>query len=174
MPGLMTFSATLRETGRVDMTHPLPVSHKVLRGMMLDVTEQRRLENDLAQAQKLESVGRLAAGVAHEVGNPLNSILAVTQALQRRLGDSTSAEDLKLISNEVARASRTLQQMTRLARPARKAMARLNLNDVAQTTVELMRFDRRARGHEIVTEFAPDLPATWAHADELSQVFLNL
>ncbi len=67
--------------------------HKVLRGMMLDVTDQRRLENDLAQAQKLESVGRLAAGVAHEINTPVQFVSDSVSFVREAMNDLSQIVD---------------------------------------------------------------------------------
>jgi signal transduction histidine kinase len=67
--------------------------HKVLRGMMLDVTDQRRLENDLAQAQKLESVGRLAAGVAHEINTPVQFVADSVSFVREAMDDLSDIVD---------------------------------------------------------------------------------
>jgi signal transduction histidine kinase len=67
--------------------------HKVLRGMMLDVTDQRRLENELAQAQKLESVGRLAAGVAHEINTPVQFVSDSVSFVREAMDDLSQIVD---------------------------------------------------------------------------------
>lgn len=143
-------------------------------GIGHDITELAWLQAQAAEREKAAAMGVMAAGVAHEVGNPLNSILAITQALQRRLKDSAVQEDLRLVAEEVARVSRTLREMTRLARPARRSVRNVQVNDVIVSTLDLLRFDPRARRHEIVLQLDPDLPTTAAAPDELSQLFLNL
>jgi signal transduction histidine kinase len=91
--------------------------HRLMRGMMLDVTEQRRLESDLAQAQKLESVGRLAAGVAHEINTPVqfvsDSVQFVRDAMDDLSGIVTRYRDLRIAAEKgegVAEAAKAAEE----------------------------------------------------------------
>jgi signal transduction histidine kinase len=92
--------------------------HKVLRGMMLDVTDQRRLENDLAQAQKLESVGRLAAGVAHEINTPVQFVSDSVSFVREAMDDLSAIVDKY---RELRDATRSLDHGGTIIKAAAKA-----------------------------------------------------
>ena len=92
--------------------------HKVLRGMMLDVTDQRRMENELAQAQKLESVGRLAAGVAHEINTPVQFVSDSVSFVREAMDDLSEIVDKY---RELRNATQNTDNSTTLVRAAAKA-----------------------------------------------------
>lgn len=140
-----------------------------------DVTEKRRLETTLAQSEKLAAVGQLAAGVAHEINNPLTAIIANAQLMQREIpADNELYESLDLISRAGARAAHVVRNLLDFARKERYQFVPTDVNDTVKRAISLVQHELLARS--ITLDYAPqlDLPLVPASQDQIQGVWLNL
>ncbi len=143
-------------------------------GALLDVTRRRELEADLVQAQRMEAVGRLAGGVAHDFNNMLMAITASAQlAARRAAGDRSVAECVREIESAAARAGELTRQLMALGRRQVLRPEVLCLNDVVAEMESLV---RRVVGGEIelVVRPAAGVPAVRADRGQIGQVLMNL
>src|SRR5262245_22200694 len=140
-----------------------------------NLTERRRLEEQLIHAEKLSSIGQLVAGVAHELNNPLTSISGYTQLLLRDEGlNDDMRDDLKHINTQAERAARIVQNLLVFAREHKPERRMVNLNEEFRKTLSLRAYQMRVDNITVVTEFDQNLPQTVAHPFPLQQVILNL
>ncbi len=143
-------------------------------GFGMDVTEKRRLEGQLVQSEKLSAVGKLAAGIAHEVGNPLASVSSIAQMLATLTDDLFAREQLKLIQGQIDRIARTIRELVDFSRPASQTVEPVLVNHVVGEAVRIVQYDKRLKGRQIELSLMPELPPILAVFDNLFQVVLNL
>lgn len=149
----------------------------VVGGIILieDVTAQWELEQKLAQAERLGSVGLLAAGVAHEVNTPLAVIANYTQMLAKQLGPGDPrAGMVDTITRQAFRASEIISNLLHFSRTGGGALHPLNLNQVIGDTLALAEHPLRSAGIRVTADLAADLPRMAGDPGRLQQVFLNL
>lgn len=149
-----------------------------------DVTERRARELQLLQAEKMSSIGVLAAGVAHEINNPMTSVAGYAEALQRRFREAPElSEDLRLadfpryleiIVREVYRCKAIIDSLLSFSRKSDGAFGRVDLNAIIGEVLELVRHQGRDRNIEIDDDLLVPLPLVLGDASALRQVFLNL
>jgi two-component system NtrC family sensor kinase len=140
-----------------------------------DITEQKQLEAQLLQAEKLASVGTLVSGVAHELNNPLTSIAGLSEfLLEQGVGTGPQREHLRVINDQAGRASRIVRNLLSFARKSSGEHAPVDLGDIAQRAVLLMNYEFQRRGITVETHLEPGTPLVLGNRDELQQVLLNL
>lgn len=145
------------------------------RKMAEDITQLQRLNEQLMRAEKLAAMGTLAAGVAHEVNNPLASISSLVQMLRVEEGHTPETrEKLNLISDQIGRISQVTKDMTNFARARPAAKIETDVNGLIQTAIRLASFDEGFKDLKILTELTDGLSPVFADEDQLQQVFLNL
>lgn len=139
-----------------------------------DITEFRRLLDQTIQSEKLAEVGRLSAGIAHEVNNPLAVIAYATQLLQREEGvNSEQHELLGRISGEVERLKTLTGGLLSFSRGGETHLRATHLNQVLQDVLLLVRYELTRKNIQLIEELN-DLPSIMADGNKLKQVFINL
>ncbi len=142
------------------------------------ILRTRALENaqmQLIHAEKMESIGRLAAGVAHEVKNPLAIIQMASDFLaQEVVGNKEAHEVIRDIDNAVNRANLVIRGLLDFSRGEKLNMRPLNINEVIERALQLVTYDLRQHHVEVVTALSDDLPPMQIDSGKLQQVFVNL
>ena len=149
--------------------------NEMSRKMAADIDELQRLNSQLIRTEKLAAMGTLAAGVAHEVNNPLASISSLVQMMRGQEGHSSETrEKLNLISAQIERITQVTRGMTDFARTRPAARGDVDINRVVETALRLASFGEAFETLKVQTAFTNKLPHVFADEDQLQQVFLNL
>lgn len=139
-----------------------------------DVTEVRKLQQQVDQSEKLAVIGQLAAGVAHEVGNPLASISSIVQILQRKSTDQFISDQLVNVKDNINRISKIVRELVDLSRPPSHDSQLTQINEVVKTAVGIVKYDKRVKKVEFKTKLDYELPMIEVVPDQLIQVFINI
>jgi signal transduction histidine kinase/ActR/RegA family two-component response regulator len=139
-----------------------------------DLTAQRVFQSRLLQTDKLAELGQMVTGIAHELSNPLTSILGYAQRLLLRRDAIGESHEARQIFQEAERASAILRQLLLSARESRPERRRVALNQVVSGTLELQRFSLAADNVHVQLDLEPVLPFVQGDAGQLQQVLMNL
>jgi len=144
-------------------------------GVFRDVTLVRQLESDLRRSDRLAALGTLAAGLAHEIKNPLTSLLTFSRHLDRKFDDPNFRERFSsVVLRELERINGIVERLLELARPSRMSFTLVRLPELINRALELYADQFDDRRVEVVREYARDVPSIQADKDALYRVFVNL
>ncbi len=147
-------------------------------GIGKDFTEFKRIERQLQQSEKLATVGELAAGLAHEVGTPLNVILGTAEYLMMELEeDNPKAEDLKIIISQTENITKLVRQLLRFSRYNQPEFKPTDINALINDVLKLTDHQipkKKIKEIKVVTDFQQDLPMVTGDDNQLTQVFINI
>lgn len=150
---------------------------KIVQAIMVEnnITERRRLEDSLIQNEKLAAVGQLAAGMAHEINNPLAAIIANAQLIRREAkANKDITESADLIEQAGVRASQTISDLLRFSRQESYTFTETNLNDSIKKVVSLLQFRITRKNAKVILDLQPKIPIINASEDHLQSVWVNL
>lgn len=170
------YSEEREEQGRFlrDRLFPVEEAHAGMVWVAEDITERRKVEAQARYQERMAALGLLAAGVAHEIRNPLASISAIVEDLKSAVGDVNLEEELTTVASHVFRISRVLGQLGDFASPPGDTRTVVDVGDAVRDALAIIRFDPRCRELSLEETLAEGLPGVMANSDQLVQVFLNL
>ena len=154
-----------------------PVGHAII---LRDITESRRSAQQTIESERLNALTLLAAGVAHEIGNPLNSLHIHLQLMERKVRDLQSPEKTELeesiavARDEISRLDSIVTQFLRAIRPAKPQLLPHNINSIVEEAVRFFAPEIKDRDIVVEEELRPDLPLLQVDRDQMKQVFYNV
>ncbi len=138
-------------------------------------TRLEETQRQLFQSEKLAALGKLSAGIAHEIRNPLTSIKILIHSLVDEMATDASREkDLAVIETEIERVNKIIRQFLDFARPRPPSLEPMDVRTVLEETLALLNYEMEAQGIRLERNYAPDLPAVPMDREQMKQVFLNL
>ena len=143
-------------------------------GAHRDITEQKQLEKQLVRSQKMETFGTLAAGIAHEVGNPLTSISSIVQVIQRTTKDEFAREKLELVKNQINRITKIIRELVDFSRPSAYEIKKTDVNNVIRDALNIVQYGKKVQHITFKVQLYDELPHIAVVSDQLVQVFLNI
>jgi PAS domain S-box-containing protein len=143
---------------------------KILR----DLTDLKVREEQIQQSERLATLGHMAAGVAHEVGNPLTAISSLVQVCQRKTDDPFIQDQLKKVREHIQRINKIVRDLVDFSRPSSLDTKMMNLNNIINSAVGLLKHDARCRDVEFKMELSSNLPKLHGVPDHIHQVIVNI
>ncbi len=144
-------------------------------GVVRDLTEEIRLRDQLVRGERLSALGEFVSGVAHEINNPLQSVIGSLElALDQEQLDPALRGDIERARFEAGRAGRTVRNLLRFVRHAPNERLLLDLNEIVKATMSVRSYELEMAGIQIREDYAPLLPLVLVNREEIQQVLLNL
>ena len=139
-----------------------------------DMTMEKKLEQQIIQSERLAAMGQMIGGFAHELNNPLTSILGMAELLQEGGVSEGARKQITILHQQARRAAEIVQNLQYFARPPAPGRSQVNLNELVQRTVQMQAYPLRKSNITVDFLQEPSIPAIMADPNQLMQVFLNL
>jgi PAS domain S-box-containing protein len=147
--------------------------HDITEHKQAEATE-KQLQQELQLASRLATVGEMAAGIAHEINNPLTGVIGFAQLLMKKDIPDDVRGDVHIIYEGAQRVASITRRLLTFARRQEQELAHININDVIETTLAMRAYEMESSNIKVTTKLDPELPWTIADASQLQQVFLNI
>jgi PAS domain S-box-containing protein len=176
-PSILEFNDTQRDIYFEESTSPVLDENGKVRAIVLvarDITHRKKMEEQLVVADRLASIGELVAGVAHELNNPLTSVIGFSEILVNEGNPDVIKEELGIINREANRTFSIVKNLLTFARKHEPIKQLCSINRALAEVLNLREYEQKVNNIQIVKLFSPDLPEIMIDYFQMQQVFLNL